>query len=517
VGGSVTGNGYTLYKRGGGRFWFMADNMNFGSDIVYLGKSDTVRLDGVFGTLVNNSVGYVHTGKIFSSSDSISFFHLHQHDTVVQTFNAHGYNRTNTNLYLYSDTRSKLRITHSSDSLAGTVHLSAGGTLYIDGTYDAKILVADTGLLITGENSIAIPVHPDYATFASHTAGNDTAIAVSTSILQVGGGLQPSLVNVSAGHIVLRDSSTLKIDVFSPKKSWNLTQGIHSGWNNAFSDKIYLDGGNCYFAPKSRIDVNWDTAYLSTVKCDTVFYLPVIMLGSGSIVGANNVTVNQNLPSCTLSFVIGDGGANGTVAGWGYVKCKNESSNIIPTDIRVFVNPATAGTVHLSSYIDSLTHDYTIKWLPASAFIHDGKGSLDVSGWSIPQTMVYRYTVGKASCNAHTAKAYVHAVGKYGQTKTIYICKDLPNSNTINLNRIFGMEAGSGAVWTTLNDSQLATSSNIEVFISGRHAGGRVFDAVQAYADAGAHTDYDYGAGMKKFEIQYTHGAITKTVMLIVY
>ena len=520
MGGSVTGNGYTLYKRGGGRFWFQADNKNFGSDIVYLGKSDTVRLDGVFGQLVNDSIGYLHTGKIFSSPDSISFFHLHQHDTAIQTFAANGYNRTNRNLYIYHDTKSMLRLVRSSDSLAGTVHLANGGRLYIDGTYNASLLITDTSRMITGENSARATVKPDYADFAN-LAPNDSAIALSLSTLQIGGRAAPSLARITDGHVVLRDSSTLEIDVFSPKKAWHLSTGVHNSWqsasDSAFSDRLYLVEGNCYFREKSQITVNCDTAFLSFIACDTVFYLPVVMIDNGTIQGAENVTVNANLPAYQLTFAVGDGGANGTVAGWGYVKCKNTAASNIPPDIRVYVKPSTAGTIHLSSYIDSLSHEYTIKWHPSSAFIHDSKGSLDVSGWSIPQTMVYSYTVGNPSCSLHTAKAYVHSVGKYEKTKTVYICKEVPGSNKINLNRIFGMEAHSTASWTTQNDPLSATSGNISTYPTGRHAGAKIFDAVQAFVDAGAHAAYQHGSGNKKFEIQYTHGDITKTVILIVY
>jgi hypothetical protein len=319
---AVRSNGYTMCKRGGGRFWFMADNPLFDGNIVYRGKSDTVRLDGVFGPFVNSAVGYMYAGSIVSSPDSLSFFHLHQNDTTVQTFKASGYNRTNKNLYIYSDTRSKLRITHSSDSLAGTVRLSAGGRLYIDGSYDAKIWVSDSSRLITGENSVA--GHSDYANFAN-SGVNDTAIVVSRgSVLQIGERHSPSLAHVEGGHLVQRDGSTLEIDVYDPRASWNLTDGIHTNWkssvDSSFSDRIYLGHGDYFFGADSKIRLNCAPAYIDSIASDSVFYLPVIMLNTyHQINGAGNVSVHQNLGGWHLEFILGDGN-NNTVNGWGYVR-----------------------------------------------------------------------------------------------------------------------------------------------------------------------------------------------------
>ncbi|MDR0835543.1 MAG: hypothetical protein LBN11_03045, partial [Tannerella sp.] len=131
----VRGNGHTMIKKGGGRFLFQVANPDFDANIVYVGKSDTVQLDGTFGQNMGaTTTGFLYTGNIISSPDSISFFYLHQDNAVVQTFDAHGYNNTNTNLHIYSDKPSTFRLIHSSDSLAGKVELSSGGTLYIDGT-----------------------------------------------------------------------------------------------------------------------------------------------------------------------------------------------------------------------------------------------------------------------------------------------------------------------------------------------------------------------------------------------
>jgi hypothetical protein len=194
----------------------------------------------------------------------------------------------------------------------------------------------------------------------------------------------------------------------------------------------------------------------------------------------------------------------------------NVIESIIPPDIRVYVKPS-ATALHLSSYIDSLPYPYTLSWLPSADFSADERGSLDVSSWTAPRTATYKYTVNSASCGTFTAKAYVHVINRYNKTETIYICKDLLLSNRVNLNRIFGIEDGSGGAWTYPNDPDLVTQDNVTIVATGRHAGARIFNAVQAYIDASAAA---YDAGMpnnKKFEIRYSNGNITKTVKLTVY
>ena len=196
----------------------------------------------------------------------------------------------------------------------------------------------------------------------------------------------------------------------------------------------------------------------------------------------------------------------------------NALKTSIQPDIRVYVKPS-AGTIHLSSYIDSLPYAYTINWLPSADFLNDVKGSLDISNWNAPRTGVYKYTVGTADCGTHTAKAYLHVIRQYDKTETIYICKELPLSHQINLNRIFGIEDGGGGSWSYPTDEEGITVGNVSVIPSGRHAGARVFDAVKAYYDAvhADHADYTAPNGNKKFEIKYTNGNVNKTVRLIVY
>ncbi|MDR2384376.1 MAG: hypothetical protein LBD80_01750 [Tannerella sp.] len=316
---AVKGNGYKMYKKGGGRFWFQVDNPLFDSDIIYVEKADTVQLNGIFGPFVNDSIGYSYSGSLVSSADSTSFFYLHQNDTVVQTFDASGYNNTNTNLYIYSDTKSTLRMIKSSDKLAGRIILPNEGTLYIDGAYNAKILV-EGGKLITGENSSA---NKDYATFAN--TFNDSTITISSATMQIGAYAGPSLVNVKSGNVIQENNSTIKIDVYNPATNWGLTSisGISTNWTSSFSDRIYMEEKNYIFKTGSKIEANWNPAYIASIANDTVFYLPVIMLKTSSlqIEGANNVTVVQTLPGWKTDFFIGNGN-NGTTQGWGYIRGK---------------------------------------------------------------------------------------------------------------------------------------------------------------------------------------------------
>jgi uncharacterized repeat protein (TIGR01451 family) len=378
--GSVTGNGYPMCKKGGGRFWFQADNPLFDSNIIYAGNSDTVQLNGIFGQFINDSIGYLYTGSLISSDDSTSFFYLNQNDTVVQTFDASGYNNTNTNLYIYSDTGSTLRIIKSSDSLAGRVHFSKGGVLYMDGTYNAEVSVTG-GKLITGENSVAVPaVHHDYAIFRN--TFNDSTLTISASIMQIGTYKGPSLVHVASGNIYQDAGSTLEIDVYNPNTNWNLTPGIHPEWvyQTSFSDKIYLAGGDYKFEANSRINVSWDPVYMASIMDDTVFYLPVIMLNNPSlqhITGENNVTVNQTMPGWVLKFFIGDGN-NGTQIGWAYIK----GEEILPdniSDADCYVTPpATTWSMRETTLNnDVLIHNYG----PLAVGDIDGNGTVEIIGY----------------------------------------------------------------------------------------------------------------------------------------
>jgi uncharacterized repeat protein (TIGR01451 family) len=334
--------GHDLIKKGGGRFWFRADTKYYlNANIVYKGKADTVQLDGIFGPYINASTGYLYTGNLISSSDSTSFFYLNQKDTVVQTFVAKGYNNRNINLHIYSATKSKLRLTRSSDSLAGRIDIPHGGTLYIDGTYNARVFVKD-GKLITGEDSTGGSVHQDYARFSEFVKTNvatftdSAAIVVENSIMQIGAyNDRPSLAFVDSGHVIQRNHSILEIDVYDPGAVYtnvsNISgesfQLIDKAWTESFSDRIYLKSGNYKFEqPGDTIKAKWSAAYRTLIANDTVFYLPVIMLRNKSgvpqqIMGGNNVTVKQTLPGWVLEFYIEkEAGIIGRPQGWGYIR-----------------------------------------------------------------------------------------------------------------------------------------------------------------------------------------------------
>jgi hypothetical protein len=339
----VTGDSnFDLIKKGGGRFWFRADsNFNFSANIVYKEKADTVQVDGVFGPYVNDSIGYLYTGNLISSNDSISFFYLNQKDTVVQTFVAKGYNNRNINLHIYNATKSKLRLTRSSDSLAGKVDIPHGGTLYIDGAYNARVFVKG-GKLITGEDSIGGNIYKDYAKFSEFVNTNAStftdmaAIVTDGSIMQIGAyNNRPSLVLVDSGNIIQMDRSVLEIDVYNPNDitvfgnksdiSGESIERIDTAWAKSFSDRIYLKTGDYKFEqPGDTIKARWSPEYIASIAGDTVFYLPVIMLRNPAapqqITGEDNVTVKQSLPGWVLEFYIGEASNERTQQGWGYIR-----------------------------------------------------------------------------------------------------------------------------------------------------------------------------------------------------
>jgi hypothetical protein len=421
---AVTGNGYTMTKKGGGRFWFQADNPLFDANIVYVGKSDTVQLDGIFGQFINDSIGYSYTGNLISSNDSVSLFYLHQNDTVVQTFNASGYNNTNTNLYILNDTKSTLRMIKSSDKLSGIVHISDSGTLYIDGTYKAKILVSD-GKLITGENSIA--GHRDYATFASWASG-DTTIAIDNAVMQIGMYNGPSLLNNTSGNIYQNNNSVLEIDVYNPATSWNLTPGIHPDWTNSFSDRLYI-AGNYTFDTGSEINVNWDSAYVASIAYLDTFYLPVIMTPApGHITGANNVSIDQSLPEWELEFIV-SAGQSGTTSGWGYIKGIKK-----PVVKRRTVQAYRS--VEVGILIDTVfagTPVYPLPFNPLDSVTMQPKaGVLSVTGASSIDRFVYTNTGASALINNVDSFSFRYTflnpltttLQTYGATVYIYVLQD---------------------------------------------------------------------------------------------
>ncbi|MDR1674926.1 MAG: DUF11 domain-containing protein, partial [Tannerella sp.] len=364
---SVRGNGHTMYRKGEGRFWFMAPvNHGFDADIVFRNINssnlDSILLTGTFGSFVDDATGYSHSGSIRSEDASGGSFYFHQNDTVVQTFDAVRFGRRP--VHFYHDTKSTLRLIHSSDSLSGRVALTGGGTLYVDGSHDAEIAVSG-GRLITGKDSIEGEEHVTFA-------GSSTApalLADNGTHLQVGDGNRPSLVKVTAGDVVQGEKSVLEIDVYEPK-NWGLTTDVSGEadvdtvWKKSFSDMIYIGSGKYTFGDNDTIHVNWTPEYLSSIASEDTFCLPVIMLGNSSlsIENPDKVTVPQTLRGWVTKFLIGDG-SNNTQSGWGYVKgekirmYKEATLNGVPFNGR-YANPVSV------LYGDNII--YTIKAINAN-------------------------------------------------------------------------------------------------------------------------------------------------------
>ena len=193
----------------------------------------------------------------------------------------------------------------------------------------------------------------------------------------------------------------------------------------------------------------------------------------------------------------------------------------IPPDIRVSVKPA-AGTVRLNAYIDSLPYAYTVAWAPTALFTNATTGEMNTSAWSVPAIHIATYTVNSAACGSHTAKAYIHAIDQFNRnrTETVFICKDLPHSRVINLNRLFGLRTANG-VWSYPNDATYyVTENNVTDVVSGKHAGAKLFDALKAFNDAvnqNSALNYLHAFGQMRFDVTYTDGAITKTIQIVVF
>jgi hypothetical protein len=192
-----------------------------------------------------------------------------------------------------------------------------------------------------------------------------------------------------------------------------------------------------------------------------------------------------------------------------HVKVENAP---VPPDVRLLVQPS-AGLIPLNQYLDSIVYTHTVSWQPPVS----SAGILNVSGWQPPATQVFTCDINTQTCGTMKTKVYIRAIGAtHVKTATVYICKDLDASRLVNLNRILGVAAAGGA-WSYPDDPNVVIASNVITASSdSQYAGALFFNAQQAYAQAGA--DYGYGAGMKKFEFEYSNGSgVTKKIMLIIF
>jgi hypothetical protein len=197
----------------------------------------------------------------------------------------------------------------------------------------------------------------------------------------------------------------------------------------------------------------------------------------------------------------------------------------IPPDIRIYVKPEPGLVVNLSSYIDSLHRAYDIQWTNGvSPALLGGTetttGTIDFATWGgYFSTHIYTYEMTDAVCGTGRAKVYLRIVKSYSDTLTVRICKDLPQTDRLNLNQILGLEA-EGGQWTWLTNTNNVFSDNVTVVPAGRrHEGAYLFDAVAAFAQAGPDYYYKNNPNEKKFEFEYSNhtGTMKKKVKLIVY
>ncbi|MDR2563720.1 MAG: hypothetical protein LBC98_07235 [Prevotellaceae bacterium] len=197
----------------------------------------------------------------------------------------------------------------------------------------------------------------------------------------------------------------------------------------------------------------------------------------------------------------------------------------VPPDVRIYLKPEAGMTLNLSAYIDSLDRPYSLKWTAGRSvpFVPGTENTTGTVEFSSPNgyfsTYIYTCDITDSICGTRQAKAYVRILQKNIDTLTVRICKDLPETDRINLNQILGLES-LGAQWTWLTNSNNVFSDNITIIPAGnRHEGAYLFNALQAFAQAGTAYYHLNNPNEKKFEFEYANpaGTMKKRVKLIVY
>ncbi|MDR0559517.1 MAG: hypothetical protein LBG92_05065 [Prevotellaceae bacterium] len=201
----------------------------------------------------------------------------------------------------------------------------------------------------------------------------------------------------------------------------------------------------------------------------------------------------------------------------------NVMSAFRPHDIRIHVEP-DKGAVNLNAYLYLPASGYGVTWTPqlqspTTQIVNSTTASINVSGWHFPVTHTYIYTVSTAQCGSSKAKAYVRTVKKsaFPVSDTVFICKDLPASQYVHLNRITGLEAKNGNWNFSITNSGNIFTNNITEINSGRHSGAKIFDARKAFVSAGSAYNYNGDPTRKKFEFEYGNASLRRKITLIVY
>ncbi|MDR2285926.1 MAG: hypothetical protein LBE04_00385 [Prevotellaceae bacterium] len=186
------------------------------------------------------------------------------------------------------------------------------------------------------------------------------------------------------------------------------------------------------------------------------------------------------------------------------------SVNVLKTysasDIRVMIAPSNAPhAVYLTSFIDTLNVE-SVKWTNSvnkfPKFLNDATGELDAHDFLPKSIYTFKYTT-TSRCGSSSAKAYLFAsIDKLPlkDNTEIFICKDLPLSQHVNLNQILGVE--NNGTWLYPNDKDSVIFDNVKVS-SIKYGASHIFNAQKAYSEAGTSYDSAKNPTNKAFKFRF--------------
>jgi hypothetical protein len=181
---------------------------------------------------------------------------------------------------------------------------------------------------------------------------------------------------------------------------------------------------------------------------------------------------------------------------------------LIVSDLRIMVAPSTnSHKVYLTSFIDT-TNVVSVKWDNLGAIpkiLDETTGEFDAEQLTGRRVYTYKYTV-TSKCDTSTAKVYVFTSTDklpIRNNREVFVCKDLELSKYVQLNQILGLE-GNGT-WSYPGDvnGSTVTADNV-VTSSAKFGSSKIFNAQQAYADAGTLYDVAGKPDTKAFKFRYT-------------